>query len=273
MPRLSVIFCGVITGSVMAVPGISGGTAAVILGIYDELLRAVSRCFSEPKKSLPLLLGFAAGGAAGLFLAARAIAWLLTSPAEVPVRFLFLGAVAGGIPAVFGKAGVNRLEVGQLALILTGAAAVLLLGSLPEGLFAPGGDGFAQIALQLVGGVLLAAALVLPGISASHFLYMLGIYDAVMEKIAAFDIVSLLPLALGTAAGIFLTARLVERLFDSRKSGTYLVILGFMLASLKELLPQNAAPWQWLTGVPCAAAGFVPMYFIQSRRKKSSIKA
>lgn len=269
MSRLRVILCGFITGSVMAVPGISGGSAAMIIGVYDDLLRAVSRCFSEPRRNIPLLLRFALGGILGLFLMAGAISRLLTTPAEVPVRFLFLGAVAGGIPAIFRKAGVRRLNASGLVLILSGAAAVLLLASLPEGLFTPGERGFADIALQFTGGMLLAAALVLPGISASHFLYMLGIYDAVMEKLSTLDLIPLLPLAAGTVLGIFLTARLIETLFQRHQAGTFLVILGFMLASLRELIPRGAEPWQILTGIPCIMVGFMPVYFIQSDGKNA----
>ena len=269
MSRLRVILCGFITGSVMAVPGISGGSAAMIIGVYDDLLRAVSRCFSEPRRNIPLLLQFALGGILGLFLMAGAISRLLTTPAEVPVRFLFLGAVSGGIPAIFRKAGVRRMNASGLALILSGAAAVLLLASLPEGLFTPGERGFADMALQFTGGVLLAAALVLPGISASHFLYMLGIYDTVMEKLSTLDLIPLLPLAAGTVLGIFLTARLIETLFQRHQAGTFLVILGFMLASLRELIPRGAEPWQILTGIPCILVGFVPVYFIQSDGKNA----
>lgn len=98
------------------------------------------------------------------------------------------------------------------------------------------------MALQFTGGVLLAAALVLPGISASHFLYMLGIYDAVMEKLSTLDLIPLLPLAAGTVLGIFLTARLIETLFQRHQAGTFLVILGFMLASLRELIPGARSP-------------------------------
>lgn len=272
MSRLRVILCGFITGSVMAVPGISGGSAAMIIGVYDDLLRAVSRCFSEPRRNIPLLLRFALGGILGLFLMAGAISRLLTTPAEVPVRFLFLGAVSGGIPAIFRKAGVRRMNASGLALILSGAAAVLLLASLPEGLFTPGERGFADMALQFTGGVLLAAALVLPGISASHFLYMLGIYDTVMEKLSTLDLIPLLPLAAGTVLGIFLTARLIETLFQRHQAGTFLVILGFMLASLRELIPRGAEPWQILTGIPCILVGFVPVYMIQSGGRTTNLE-
>lgn len=272
MSKLRILLCGFVTGGVMAVPGISGGSAAMMIGIYDDLLRAVSRCFSEPRRNIPMLLRFAIGGILGLLLMAGAISWLLTTPAEVPVRFLFLGAVAGGIPGIFRKAGVRRLNASGLALILSGVAAVLLMAALPEGLFSPGERGFGSLALQFAGGILLAAALVLPGISASHFLYMLGIYDAVMEKLSSLDLIPLIPLAAGTAVGIFLTARLIETLFERHQTGTFLVILGFMLASLRELIPQGAEPWQLLTGIPCILVGFVPVYMIQSdnRRRNSS---
>lgn len=271
MNTLKTMFSGLVVGGAMTVPGVSGGCAAMILGIYDELITAVSRAFSDPRKNLLFLLKFTAGACAGVLLIARFISFLLTTPLEVPLRFLFLGAVAGGIPMIFRKAEIRRLTGGNTALILLGAASVLLLSLLPEGTFSPEKDGIAAVLLQAAGGILLAAALVLPGISASHFLLMLGIYDDVLEKLNAFDLLSLIPLALGTAAGIFLTARLVEMLFNSHPRGTYLVILGFMLGSLRELLPHSAGAVQTAAGMLCTVVGFVVVYWLQSDKKSKDI--
>ncbi len=266
MNTFMTIASGFVTGAAMTVPGVSGGSAAMIIGIYDRLIKAVGECFTEPRRNIPLLLEFAAGAAAGILLAARLISRLLTTPAEIPLRFVFLGAVAGGIPLIFRQAGIRRFHPRALALVLSGASAVLLLSAVPEGIFAPGGQGAAMLAIQFAAGLLLAAALVLPGISASHFLYMLGIYNTVMEKISSLDIVSLLPLAVGLAVGIFIAAKLLERLFQSHRSGTFLVILGFMLASLRELVPQGAGLFQTVTGVICLPVGFIPVYAIQNYR-------
>lgn len=271
MNTLKTMFSGLVVGGAMTVPGVSGGCAAMILGIYDELITAVSRAFSDPRKNLLFLLKFTAGACAGVLLIARFISFLLTTPLDVPLRFLFLGAVAGGIPMIFRKAEIRRLTGGNTALILLGAASVLLLSLLPEGTFSPEKDGIAAMLLQAAGGILLAAALVLPGISASHFLLMLGIYDDVLEKLNAFDLLSLIPLALGTAAGIFLTARLVEMLFNSHPRGTYLVILGFMLGSLRELLPHGAGAVQTAAGMLCTVVGFVVVYWLQSDKKHRDI--
>ena len=267
MNILSVIACGLAVGASMTVPGVSGGSAAMVLGIYDKLILAVSRIFTESKKSLPLLLKFALGAIAGMLLVARLISFLLTTPLEIPLRFLFLGTVAGGIPMIFRQAKIKRLTPGNAALILAGASAVMLLSLLPEGIFSPGQGGIIGILFQLAGGILVAAALVLPGISASHLLYMLGIYDPVMDSLASLELLRLLPMGIGLLTGTFLTARLLEQLIERHQAGTFMVILGFMIASLRELIPAGADAVQFLTGILCAGVGFSAMCLIQSDKK------
>ena len=252
---------GFAIGASMTVPGISGGTMAMVIGIYDKLITAVSRLFSEPKKHIPFLLRFAAGAAMGAVLVARVISILLETPAGIPLRFAFFGAVAGGIPFILRKSGMKKPSAGAFALILAGLAAAMLIGLIPKGAFSPAqgtqGASLGTAAIQLLGGVLIAAALVLPGISASHMMLVLGIYESVMEKVSSLDILSLAPLAIGLAAGTFLCARLLERLMERHGKGCCLVITGFMLGSLWELLPLEADFVQWIIGTVCAAAGFI----------------
>lgn len=253
---LSTIAKGFAVGASMTVPGVSGGSMAMIIGIYDRLITAVSRIFSEPKKQIPFLLKFCAGGAAGVVLLAGVISWALGTPAGLPLRFAFLGAVAGGIPFIFRKAEIKRLTLKSVLLIVIGVVAVVLIARLPEGLFSPAGEGAGAIAMQLLGGIIIAAALVLPGISASHMMYMLGIYEPVMESVSRLDILSLLPLGAGLIAGTLLTARLLEKLLERHKQGCYLVILGFMAGSLHELIPSGADGVQLAIGAVCAVIGF-----------------
>ena len=96
-----ILLKGAWVGGTMTVPGVSGGTMAMVLGIYDRLISSVSRVFKEPKQSIPFLLWFALGGAGGILLFSRGISLLLSSRWEVPARFFFLGAVGGGIPLIF----------------------------------------------------------------------------------------------------------------------------------------------------------------------------
>lgn len=270
--RLKTVLKGFAVGASMSVPGVSGGTMAMILGVYNELVESVSRVFREPKQRIPFLLLFSLGGAAGVFLAAGLIARALDTAAGVPLRFAFLGAVAGGIPLIFRKAELKRLSVKSVLLILSGALSVALLGLLPEGLFAVGGGGAAYAAVQLVGGLFVAAALVLPGISASHIMYVLGIYESAADSLAGGDFLSLVPLAAGVLVGTFLTARVLERLLARHQRGSFLVILGFMTASLCELVPEGADAVQLLIGAVCAAASFAAVRALCRQEEKAIAK-
>ena len=249
------ILQGLGVGASMTVPGVSGGTMAMILGIYDRLVGAVSGVFKESKKQLPYLLRFAAGAVVGIFLVSGLIARALDSAAGVPLRFAFAGAVAGGVPLIFKKAELKRLNVKSTLLILAGAAAAVLIGQLPEGAFAQQ-SGLTGILLQLLGGVIVAAALVLPGISASHMMLMLGIYEPVMEHVSRLELLPLLPLAAGVLTGTFVTARVLERLLERHTQGCYLVILGFMAYSLVELAPAGARGAELAVGLACCVIGF-----------------
>ena len=257
-----ILLKGAWVGGTMTVPGVSGGTMAMVLGIYDRLISSVSRVFKEPKQSIPFLLWFALGGAGGILLFSRGISLLLSSRWEVPARFFFLGAVGGGIPLIFKEAGIKRFGSGDAVFVGIGILSALLIGLIPEGLFTPGAGGVSDILIQALGGVIIAVALVLPGISASQMLYMLGIYESTLKAISSLDILALLPLAVGGILGTYLTARILEQLIKKHREDTFLMILGFMLASLPELLPGHLAQENLLFCVMALAAGFIGVYFV-----------
>lgn len=129
---------GLVIGATMTVPGVSGGSMAMVLGIYDRLLKHVSEITKYPKESLTFLLWFAAGAGSGAFLFSRGISWLLTTRAEGILCFFFLGAVAGGIPMILKSASVSRIRGREMICILTGILTALLIALIPQGIFAPG---------------------------------------------------------------------------------------------------------------------------------------
>ncbi len=252
---------GLVIGATMTVPGVSGGSMAMVLGIYDRLLKHVSEITKYPKESLTFLLWFAAGAGSGAFLFSRGISWLLTTRAEGILCFFFLGAVSGGIPMILKSASVSRIR--ELICILTGILTALLIALIPQGMFAPGTENTPMhLLFQLAGGFIIAVALVLPGISASQMLYMLGIYESTLKAISSLDILALLPLAVGGIMGTYLTARILEQLIKKHREATFLMILGFMLASLPELLPGHLAQENLLFCVMALAAGFIGVYFV-----------
>lgn len=262
-------------GSTMTVPGISGGTMAITVNIYDRLISAVSGFFRDPKKNIVFLLEFCLGAGTGFFLMSRLITFLLTeTSAGLPLRFFFLGAVAGGIPLIFRKTNVNRVTPAVILCPLAGIASILLIGLLPEGIFSTS-DGMSGFILQLIAGFIIAVALVLPGISASHMLLMLGMYESIIGSISKFDIPALAAPGAGLLLGTFLTARALDKLLSSHVQGTYLVILGFMAGSIPELFPAecfNAPIYTLLLCAICAFIGFIVLKKVIDIAEKNEIQ-
>lgn len=173
---------------------------------------------------------------------------------------------------IFRSAGVKRVSAAVFLYPIIGIAAALLISLIPSGLFEIGGEGFLSVLLgiliQLVGGLVIAVALVLPGISVSQMLLVLGIYEPLTEAVSSLDFMALLsfiPLVIGTLAGIFLTTGILERAMGRHPMGTYLLIFGFILGSLPELFPGLPAGWEIPLCILTAAAGFCAIFWISKK--------
>ncbi|HJB70997.1 MAG TPA: DUF368 domain-containing protein [Candidatus Flavonifractor avistercoris] len=247
---------GAVVGGTMLIPGVSGGTTAIILGIYDQLVRAVSGFRAHKRESLRLLFWFCLGACGGILLLARPLLGLLEQ-FPLPTGCFFLGAVAGSVPAVYRKSRIQHFQWRVPVYVLLGAALVLALNRLPVPAHEAAAGGAGGFLLLLLAGALSAAALVLPGISVSYLLLLLGLYDGTMTAIARLDLAFLFPLALGLLAGIFLFTRALDLLMTRYPRATYLVILGFMLASLPTLLPGLPGAAEWLPCLLSLLAGFL----------------
>lgn len=257
-------------GGTLTVPGVSGGSMAMILGIYERLIRSVNGLLergSNKKESIRFLLIFCSGAIAGIF----ALSWIVVRLLElfpVPILFFFAGAVAGGVPVLFREVRSTVFRYYHVLFLLGGMALVVLLSKLPVGLFeiTPYG-GIKSALLQLLGGLIAAAALVLPGISVSHMLYVLGIYEGLMQAVSGLQIGLLLPFAAGGVLGTFLMAKAVDRLLRSYKTSTYMVILGFVLGSVAELLSGIRVQNITFACAPLFFLGFFAIFLLFKKSK------
>lgn len=235
MERFLFVFLkGSLIGGTLTVPGVSGGTMAIILGIYEPLIQAVNGAVKGEgrRKRLLFLLIFSVGALLGIFALSGVVTNLLAC-FPMPMLCFFIGAVAGGVPALLREMKQSVFRWYHFFFLLSGAGLVLLISMIPQGLFDVSSGG---ILWKAVGGLLAAAALVLPGISVSHLLYVLGIYEGLMTSIAKFDFIMILPFAIGLILGVLLTAKAVEYLFYRYRIPTYLMILGFVGGSVVEMI-------------------------------------
>lgn len=258
---------GLLVGGTMLVPGVSGGSMAMVLGIYDRLIEAVSSFGKDKKNHFLFLAAFGAGAAAGMAVFARPLLFLLRAY-PLPVSYFFLGAVAGGIPLIVRKSRISRFSWPLLLYVAMGAALVLVLAQLPQGMFSfpgqeevsSGAEGVLRAFFLAAAGAAAAIALVLPGISVSYLFLMMGLYDGVMEALSGFYLPVLIPLGIGLLGGILATTRFLETALKKYPRQTYFLILGFILASLAEVFP-GIPSWKELP--LCVLTLTVGIFFIR----------
>lgn len=251
--HLVVALKGMWIGGTMTVPGVSGGSMAILLGIYDRLIFSISKFTKDIKNNIIFLVEFVLGAGVGLVLFSQFILMLLQKY-TMPTSYFFLGTVAGGIPLIIKEANIKKSDflnkktgkydhytVGKVFLYILyafiGISFVYLISLIPEGVFAANESGIQNFLIKIAGGVIVAIALVLPGISVSQMLLMLGLYEEVFGSIKNFDILPLIPLGIGLVAGIILSTLAIGKAIEKHPQATYIIVFGFVLGSLPELFP------------------------------------
>ena len=264
-----IILKGFIIGSSMSVPGVSGGTMAILLGIYDKLIGSVSNFTKDIKKNFLFLFKCCVGGGLGILTLAFLIKWLLdTFP--FPVSFFFLGAVVGGIPTLYKKTREKHLNISSGIYFLLGLIIVLSIGFIPTGNIDMSiGSGPLYYLMVLVAGIVIAIALVLPGISTSHMLLVLGMYDTMLVAITEFDIIYIGMLGIFTLIGVFLITKPIEWTLNKYPHQTYCMIIGFVLGSTSEIItdkilpsiPYEAGASWWLPSILISIVTLIAGYY------------
>ncbi len=269
---------GAWVGGTLTVPGVSGGSMAMILGVYERLILSVNAFLKkggDKKGAFKFLCTFGIGAVLGM-IALSGVVVSLMKMFPTPMVFFFAGAVAGGVPVILYEIKDEKTKIHDVIYLAVGIAITVGLSKLPEGLFVTSEDaGIDGILLQVLGGIITAAALVLPGISVSHMLYVLGIYASIMTSISSFDILPLIPFGIGVVLGVVLTSGAMELLLKKFKKQTYLVILGFVGGSVVELLSHiNPGEFSAIC-ILLLMAGFAlifTLFYIEQRKNKATVR-
>ncbi len=236
------LFCtGLTMGAADVVPGVSGGTMAFIMGIYQELIDAIKAFdlevvklllrfrFREVFERVPwrFLMVLGAGIVTSIFGLAQLISWLLEHQSTYLYAFFFglvmasivaiglhiqwspsaFATLAAGTVIAYGIVGLVPLQASHHPLIIFASASVAIM------------------------------AMILPGISGSFILLILGQYAYVLGAVKAFDIITLLPFVVGIAVGITSFARVLSWLLHSYHQMTITLLVGFMIGSLRKIWP------------------------------------
>ena len=255
-----------IVGASMMVPGVSGGSMAMILGEYDKLIGAVPSLFSKEKRKPAFfyLAVFAVSAILGILIAARPLEWLTTSFSGT-VMYFFLGAVIGTIPMMFRKAKAQKFDFLSIIYIAIGIALVFSIDLIPENALSLRLEKNALSLLsQFLVGVLVSIGLILPGISTTYLLLVLGLYQPVLAALSSRNFLSLIPICAGGLAGILCLTKLLQVAMRDYPKPSFMIILGFLMGSLREVYPGLPSGAGIPVSVVLLAAGFVIVYKLSS---------
>ncbi len=246
---LRLFFTGVAMGTVDVIPGVSGGTMAFILGIYEDLLTAIKSFdltllqhlirgrVREALDYVPwqFLLALLLGIGMAIFSLAHGISWMLDNQPVFLFAFFFgliiASIVAIGATVAWRSTTFAMLIVGTLVALAVVNLVPMEMPHDPLTLF--------------LSGIVAIMAMILPGISGSFLLLILGQYNFVLEAVKTFDLISLAAVGAGAAVGLLGFARVLSWLLARYHQPTIALLVGFMVGSLWEI-------WPWKTVVEWA---------------------
>lgn len=245
MKFLKDILKGVVIGVANAIPGVSGGTMMVSMGVYDDIIYCITHLFTQIKKSIMILLPYFIGMAVGIVGLAFSIKSLYANfPFQTSMAFI--GLIIGGVPMLYEHVKKTSIKVGHILLFLLFFIAIIAMQYF-------GGNGkdvvlsvdIVSIIKIFLIGILASATMVIPGVSGSMMLMILGYYNPIINAITDFVKAlaerdwntllnicgSLVPFGIGVVIGIFAIAKIIEILLKHFESHTYCAILGLVISS------------------------------------------
>lgn len=243
---------GVVIGIANAIPGVSGGTMMVIMKVFDRLLGAVTLDLKKLKENFVFLLTIIIGMGVGIILSSKVLS-ICFEQFYVQTQFFFMGVVLGSLPMIY-KEATKEKKLSPIHLIpfVIGVAVIIGVSLVSESM----GANVVRTTLDvstfiylMVISIIAAAAMIMPGLSGSLVLLILGGYQTVIQAVDELNIPILIPVAIGIIIGVVACAKLITICLKKWQRGTYSVILGLIFGSFYAIFPRESTSVQIIDGV------------------------
>ena len=303
MKFLEHIIIGIIIGISNIVPGVSAGTMFVILGIFKKLIDQVGLCLDEVKTMVKNITKFKEknGGiravgimfknifmsqktflipiAIGMIFAIYFVAKLFSilNPEQILYRnYIFLGLILGGIPALFKElkkgtdiTNIKKRKISIYIFMIIGFAMMFALYLLKVNGIGLRKVGYEELSIAMaiplfLVGAIAAASMVIPGISGSMVVLILGYYELMTVSISKLNMIFIIPFAIGILVGIMAILKLIKYLLDKHYTRTYSCIVGFVVGSLLMVFPGlPVGVMGYVITIVCIAIGIMLSYMVE----------
>ena len=270
--RIFLVLKGFLIGVANIIPGVSGGTLAITLGIYEKLINTISHFFKNLKENIKFIIPIGVGAGLSILLLSRVISFCLKEYTLATILF-FIGLILGGIPLLNKKIKGHYKNFSNIVIFLITFGLVLLLSILKgENIVSFANMTFVNYIWLFLVGVIAAATMIIPGVSGSFVLILLGYYQPIIDTISSLtkfqniwsSMLILIPFGIGVLVGIVAISKLLEFLFKKFEVKTYFGVMGFIFASIITIFTGAeglifSVP-QLLIGILLFGIGFIVAY-------------
>ena len=238
--KITLFLKGIVMGIANIIPGISGGTLALTLGIYEKLIDIISHFTKNIKENIKFIILLGSGIVLSILLFSNIISYCLENY-RFPTILFFIGIIIGGLPLLLKKVkGTSNISNYIIFSITFMIIMIMTFASVKDNNISLSVINIGTIIGLFISGVISATTMILPGISGSFMLMLFGYYTPIVNTISDLsklnnilhNLIILGFLGMGILVGIFASAKAIEALLKKYEIKTYYGILGFVVASI-----------------------------------------
>ena len=255
------IIKGIAIGAGAILPGISSGVLCVIFGVYETLLNCVLNFFKNIKNNFKLLFPIGLGVFIGIVLFGNILKYVFYAY-PIQTKSIFIGLIVGSIPELLKKAkSKTKFRLSFLLYLVTSFIIGLFLVFIENRFKLVTTNNQFSFFYLVLSGFLMSAGVIIPGISSTLILMLLGVYDAYLLSVSSLYIPFLLPIVIGLIIGSIFCMKVLKALLDKFYSQTFFSIIGFTIGSIFVLLPHFSSLYELTLCISCIFLGIFTINF------------
>ena len=255
------IFKGILIGAGAILPGISSGVFCVIFGIYEKIIDSILYFFKNIKENIKFLFPLIIGAIFGVLIFSNILNYLIYK-FPIQSKSIFAGLILGSMPALIKD--INSKESFKpINLLYTlFAFCIAIFTVVLENTLPIKSQNSINFFYLILSGICMSAGLVIPGVSSTVILMLLGIYSTYIHSVSSFYIPILIPIGIGIIIGSFSFMRFINILLKNCYAKTFYSIIGFTIGSTLILIQDFSFDTSSIIVIPCIILGFMTSNFL-----------
>lgn len=237
---MKLILKGFIIGIGKIIPGVSGALLAITLGVYEKAVKSIGTFFKDPINNFKFLFPLGIGVVLSIPLTSKFILYLLDN-FYIQVMLLFIGLITGGIIPMFSKINIKNIKISNYIVMFLSFIFVLSLSFIGDNLFLyEVNNSLLKSLIYLLIGFIDAATMIIPGISGTAVMMLLGLYDMLLNLLSSLNNINsiinnlnlIIPYIIGIILTIIILSKMMSYLFENKSDTIYSSIIGFSISSV-----------------------------------------